>query len=304
VSDHVIWICLAACLDLVHANVLAQRALITTARVNLHAGPRRSSPVKSVLPRHTKVAWNGAMADGEGMLRVTPPHAPRSAGWVTGEYLVEPALGAGSPDGSSRGCGVLRWPVKTLSDADAAAVNRTPQDATIALLRAFPAPKVRPQNGRANWIEKTESAVSGNVIMWGLEPDGDLHLVLDDGSNSGQTIVLEVPDPSCLVGTTPDVQDSIAKARHDVLQALGPPPSGVTALSAPVPVAVTGIGFFDFGHSTGHPPNAFELHPMLSIRIGQRALARARRSRNGPAWFLTDAARGRSSGPVLQGDPK
>ena len=274
----VIWIFLAACLGMVPAKVLAQRILITTARVNLHTGPRRSSRVKRVLPRHTHLAWGGAMADGEGMLEIVPVHAPGDTGWVAGEYAVQPMFGSGPHGGSSHGagCGVLRWPVKTMSDADAGAVSRTPQGATISALRAFPAPRVRPQNGRANSVEKTEFGVSGNVIKWGLEADSDLHLVLANANNSRQTIVLEVPDPSCVTGATTALRDSIAKARQDVLQALGPPPSGVTALNAPAHVTVTGIGFFDFGHSTGHPPNAFELHPVLSIRFGPGAVAHAK----------------------------
>src|SRR5438552_19106932 len=106
---------------MVHTDVLAQRMLITTARVNQHTGPRRSSRVKRVLPRHAQLAWDGVMADREGMLEVVPTSAPGDTGWVAGEYLVEPAFGPGPQDGSSHGagCGVLRWPVKAMSDADA-----------------------------------------------------------------------------------------------------------------------------------------------------------------------------------------
>jgi hypothetical protein len=210
------------------------------------------------------------MADDDGMLQVVTADAAKNRGWIAGEYLVECAPDSGQLHGSNHAahCGVLRWPVKTMSDADAGAVDRTPKSADIATLIAFPAPAVRPQNHRANSIEKTEFGVSGDIIGWGLEADHDLHLVLADGRNSSRTIVLEVPDPSCVTGASTGVRDSIAQARQDVLRALGAPPSGVTALSSPAPVIVTGIGFFDFGHSTGHPPNAFELHPVLSIRFG------------------------------------
>jgi len=94
--------------------------------------------------------------------------------------------------------------------------------------------------------------------------------VLAEPNNSSHTIVLEVPDTTCVTGAASAVRDSIAITRQRVLQVLGPPPIGVTPLPAPVPVTVTGVGFFDFGHSTGHPPNAFELHPLLSIRFGPR----------------------------------
>lgn len=248
------------------ASALAQRTVVTTTRVNLRAGSHRVSPVRRVLEPNTELAWNEVMAEREGMLHVVRVDAPADSGWVAGEYVVEKGFGAG---GNQR-CGVLRWPVKTMSDADAALVRRTPQGAAISTLRAFPAPKIRPQNGRANAIEETEFGVSGDVIKWGLEPDSDLHLVLADAGDSSKTIVLEVPDPACVAGAATAVRDSIAITRQNVLQALGPPPIGITRLSAPVPVTVTGVGFFDFGHSTGHPPNAFELHPLLSIHFGQR----------------------------------
>jgi hypothetical protein len=267
VIPRVTWIFLAVCLGIAPAHALARRMVITTTRVKLRAGPLRLSPVKRVLPSHTKLAWNEEVAESEGMLRVVSADTPRDSGWVAGEYVVTDGSGAG---GNQR-CGVLRWPVKTMSDRDAGAVRRIPQGALITSLRSLPAPKVRPQNGRANGIEETEFGVSGNVTKWGLEPDSDLHLVMADAHDSSLTIVLEVPDPACVTGATTAVRDSIAITRRDVLTALGAPPIGVTALSVPVPVTVTGVGFFDFGHSIGHPPNAFELHPLLSIRFGRES---------------------------------
>ncbi len=68
----VFWVCMAAKLGVAPTRVLAQRTLVTIARVNLHSGPRRSSPVQRVPPRDTRRAWDGTLADGEGMLRVVP----------------------------------------------------------------------------------------------------------------------------------------------------------------------------------------------------------------------------------------
>lgn len=42
-------------------------------------------------------------------------------------------------------CGVERWPVKTLSDHDAAAVNTVPQDSSVHDLRVLAAPASLPQ---------------------------------------------------------------------------------------------------------------------------------------------------------------
>lgn len=261
------WMLVAVSLGLVPTSAVAQRDLTTVTRVNLRTGSNRSSAVKRVLPAGTHLLWTGAMSDREGMLKAVTANPPRHTGWVAGEYLVEGAPAAGQHGAAAGACGVLRWPVKTMSDADANAVNRTPAGVTIASLRALVAPKVRPQNARANAVEKTEFGVSGQVIMWGQEADQDLHLVLADEHNASRTIVLEVPDPSCVSGASAAVRDSIGQARQNVIQALGTPPQRVTALTTPVRVTVTGVGFFDFGHSIGHPPNAFELHPVLSIRL-------------------------------------
>lgn len=249
----------------VAASASAQRTLTTTARVNLRADSRRTSAVKRVLPARAQLQWGEEIAEAHGMLKVVPVGIA-DTGWVAGEYVIERRPGAG---GATVTCGVLRWPVKTLGDADAGAVNRTPRAASIASLRALPAPKVRPQNGRANAVEKAEFGVSGQVIAWGLEADGDFHLVLAVPDSATKTIVLEVPDSLCCAGTAAAARDSIARARRDVVRALGTPPIGVTNLASPAPVTVTGVGFFDFGHSRGHPPNAFELHPVLSIRFGR-----------------------------------
>jgi hypothetical protein len=270
----ILGIYLAACMVAFPSTTHADWDVATTTRVHLRAEPRRSSAVMRVLQRDTPLAWSGKMAEDEGMLQVVPTDAPRDTGWIAGEYVVDRTSG-----GASR-CGILRWPVKTMSDSDAATVNRTPAGTTIATLRALPAPRVRPQNGRANAVERTEFGVTGVVVAWGLEADSDFHLVLADASHSSHTIVLEVPDTMCVSGATTAVRDSIAIARREVLQALGPAPSRVTALPSPVPVTVTGVGFFDFGHSVGHPPNAFELHPVLSIRFAPNHLAHAIKRRH------------------------
>src|SRR5436190_9968059 len=130
----------AACIGVVPSIAFARRTLTTTTRVNLRAGPWCSSPVKRVLLRHTQLVWNEVMADDDGMLQVVTANAPRDRGWTAGEYLVEGTPAAGHHHGSSHAtaCGVVRWPVKTMSDADAGAVNRTPKGADISTLIAFP----------------------------------------------------------------------------------------------------------------------------------------------------------------------
>jgi hypothetical protein len=107
--------------------------------------------------------------------------------------------------------------------------------------------------------------VSGRITKWGLEADSDIHLVLASASNTSKTIVLEIPDPGCVTGATAQVRGKMKAAHDDLIARLGPPPGSISPLSPAASVTVTGVGFFDQAHSTGHPPNAFELHPLLSI---------------------------------------
>jgi hypothetical protein len=156
-----------------------------------------------------------------------------------------------------------------MSDPDAADVDLTSKPSTIVTLRSLAKPSIRPQNGRANQVEKTTYEVSGRITKWGSEADGDIHLVLASASNSSKTIVLEIPDLQCVNGTAAPVRDLIKSTRDDLINQLGQPPSSISPLTAKPSVTVTGVGFFDQAHSAGHPPNAFELHPLLSIHFSQ-----------------------------------
>jgi len=85
------------------------------------------------------------------------------------------------------------------------------------------------------------------------EADGDLHLVLSDGT---RTMIAESPSPSCVSGATPTRRRQMARARRRV------------QLCAKA--RVSGVAFFDFKHGqTGVAPNAIELHPVLAFRCLQ-----------------------------------
>ncbi len=244
----------------------AQHPVMTATRVNLRADSLRTSHVLRVLRAHAQLEWDGTTADHSGMFRVVTVDESADSGWVAGEYLLEaPSMGVGHHGGAAPTCGVARWPVKTLSDPDAGSITTTPKTATIASLRALPKPKQRPQNGRANQVEKTVYQVSGKIIEWGLEADSDIHLVLASPSNSSSTIVMEIPDPGCVDGASPAMRDQMKAARDALIAKLGQPPGSISPLTPAASVTATGVGFFDQAHSKGHPPNAFELHPVLSL---------------------------------------
>jgi hypothetical protein len=167
------------------------------------------------------------------------------------EELVITAAGA---------CGVEREAVKIGTDSTSNLVNLTPQDTTIASLRAQPMPASLPSATRVpNSAETQNWRVSATLTLFKLETDSDFHLVLADAS--GATMITEIPSPSCDAGSVWSTQ--IAHSRSAFTAKFTP---NSTFQQANVPVIVTGVGMFDFAHGqTGAAPNQIELHPVLDI---------------------------------------
>ncbi len=157
-------------------------------------------------------------------------------------------------------CGVEREAVKTGTDTTANLVNLTPQDTTIANLRAFPMPATIPSTTRIPNSPETQLwRINATLTLFKLETDSDFHLVIAD--SSGATMITELASPSCDAGSLWSTQ--IAHART-AFTAKFTPTSTFTTVS--IPVTVTGVGMFDFAHGqTGAAPNQIELHPVLDI---------------------------------------
>src|SRR5207249_2824777 len=101
-----------------------------------------------------------------------------------------------SPNCGAR-CGVERWAVKTLSDADRERVQRRPVDATIEALVALPRPVVLSPGARADPVEVTVYRVEARLLWLFAEAAGDYHLVLASPRDTTITMIAEVPDPGC-----------------------------------------------------------------------------------------------------------
>ena len=237
----------------------------TTSALRLRADSLRTSRHLKTLPAEALLVPIGQHSDYTGFYRVATTTG--DTGWVAGEYLTEVDSDLAAADAPFCPKSVSRGPVKDLQDQDVGEIVLTPKTTTIGKLRALVRPAKRPRDARANSVEKTIYRVSGRLTKWGKEKDGDYHLVLASTSNVAATIVLEIPSASCLDGAPANLKDLIDQARVDVEAKLGAPPGSVRSLPTPVKVTVEGVGFFDFGHSTGHPPNAFELHPLLRVRF-------------------------------------
>src|SRR5258707_1980173 len=158
-------------------------------------------------------------------------------------------------------CGVERWSVKTGTDADAGLVNlNAPMNTTITNMRAFPAPNPIPPNNRITGPETTLWVINATLTVFKLESDSDYHLVIQDAS--GNTMITEIPAPSC-VGSGSPFLSGITNARSEFDARFTATTSFQTAN---IPVQITGVGMFDFPHGqTGAAPNQIELHPVLDI---------------------------------------
>jgi len=78
------------------------------------------------------------------------------------------------------------------------------------------------------------------------EDDGDLHLVLSDGTH---TMIAEAPNAGCNTAAMPYRRKQMQVARD--------------AVKICDNAQVTGVAFFDFfHHQTGVAPNQIELHPI------------------------------------------
>lgn len=157
-------------------------------------------------------------------------------------------------------CGVERWAVKTLSDADALRVDLYQvTSTTIRVLNDLP-PRCSGLPVRRTYEEEFRVyEVLGRVTLVRREDDRDYHVVLADPIDTTQTIVVEVADPECNGPLQSPYRTVLIEARQmlDVL--------GRGALVGQT-VRLRGVGFYDFDHrQTGRSRSCLELHPVLAI---------------------------------------
>lgn len=169
-----------------------------------------------------------------------------------------------NPLSSSGACGVERWAVKTGTDANVSLISlQSITQTTIAALSSLTPPATLPASSRIQPTETTIFQLHDTLTEYKLESDSDYHLVIADAS--GKTMIVEIPDPSCVGASSPLLSD-IQKARAEFDARYTP---GSSFQTANVPVTVTGVGFFDFLHGqTGVAPNGIELHAVLDIQFG------------------------------------
>ncbi len=157
-----------------------------------------------------------------------------------------------------------RWNVKTLADAFEAPATAT--RSTIEEQVAMPTPHVGESVGRLP-TERQVFVISANLIAVKKEFDGDYHLVLEDPTTHLHMIA-EIPEAN---GKTPRAYlDQFASARKTIDRIAGAPGILGKKFPRPVPIEITGLGFFDEEHlltPNGMPSNCREIHPVLQVRV-------------------------------------
>lgn len=170
------------------------------------------------------------------------------------------AIAALSSTARADRCGEERQAVKIGTDAGSAAVDDQPADTTIQRLVALPRPRRVPPDARVpGSAELRIWRVTATITAYKLESDGDLHVVLSDGT---RTMIAEFPAASCVEASR--WRSEINAARISAMRRLRP---SVGVKHAHLRATLTGVGFFDVLHGQlGVAPNGIELHPVVGIR--------------------------------------
>ncbi len=167
---------------------------------------------------------------------------------ATTSLAASAAVSPSSPAPADAGvhCGTERWPVKTLSDPDAAGINFTPVPSSVAALRGIHAPESLPQSARVPSTEVTIFSVNAQLVEFKLEEDRDIHLVIADPADPSQTMITEFPDAADCVGAVGSSHASEMLAARQALTAVFGQPSSSHFTSISGTATIIGVGFFDF----------------------------------------------------------
>lgn len=187
--------------------------------------------------------------------------------------------------------GTERWFVKVGTDPDVGLVQLSQiVPITVAGLNNLPKRQNAVPHGDNRFRlpeERVVYQVSGRLVLFKDEDDGDYHLVVTDdslnytpggantnGLETGTSFIAEIPDPACVPGkqgdpNTPSRFDAELKDARAKFEARFPGGSGADTDLGGIPVTLVGIAFYDRPHlQTGRAINGIELHPLLDIQFG------------------------------------
>lgn len=169
-------------------------------------------------------------------------------------------------------CGVVRWPVKTLSDSTVTNVNFTPKRKTVRWLVNQTPPAKKPKDARVNGLEWMNFRVKGVLVGYKLSADDkDYHVVIKD-LKTADTMIVEFKDPICSMVCSSEYLQDMTSARESFRTSPSVAKKGKVTGTFKRPdkrviVEVIGIGFWDHIHGQiGVAKNGIELHPVIWFR--------------------------------------
>ncbi len=162
-------------------------------------------------------------------------------------------------------CGVERWAVKVMTDADTSLMDFTNiVPTTIAEQKLIPAPPNISSAPPRQSTERTVYQLDCYMIFYKLEADQDIHIGIMS-INHLDTMVAEICDPTCPGIITTSRYQKFKTLRDWFVPTYNPTTSFKTFL---VRVKLTGVGFFDLLHGQrGIPPNGREIHSILAVQL-------------------------------------
>ncbi len=157
-------------------------------------------------------------------------------------------------------CGVERWSVKVFTDADASSINIIPVNTTVDSLVHMKTPFPDPNMARQP-IEKQVYTIHCTLKQIKLESDGDYHLTVSD--SQGNTMVTEIPDPTCPSTTSSIYLGNLIQCRQFIDKNYTVTGSFQNVYKR---VVISGVAFIDPPHGqTDAAPNNVEIHSILNI---------------------------------------
>lgn len=162
------------------------------------------------------------------------------------------------------GCALNRPHVKNLRDHDAGRIQfDVVHQTTVTALNAVPSHCGPALDHRVRDEEFRVYQVVGRIRRVKREPDHDLHIVLEETTDPGQHLIVELDDPDFRGNRLSPYRDQLVASRSMFAALSGQ--AGLEQLNGAV-VRVTGVGFFDPTHfQIGRSRSCIELHPILTI---------------------------------------
>jgi hypothetical protein len=167
-------------------------------------------------------------------------------------------------------CSKQRGDIKQLKDAEAAHINFTAKEVSLAWLAGQARPEQAGAPGgaseRISPLETQVYRVRVKILKADEEHDGDYKLLVSAINDPTQVMVVEVPEADC-------VATQYQTALRDVRHALDEAKNAGRLAATPI-VTLEGVGYWGFVKPGQTAANGIQLHPVLKLEFEPAGTAR------------------------------